>query len=125
MKHLIIGVGILLLCLALCLTVTAILGQYTDRLVGMLEQALEDAREGDWASAGAALQDAEDFWNRHRGFWGVALRHAEVDTVDSFFAQLTVHVKTGSEDFASTCTDLIRQIHHLEQSERPAYYNIL
>lgn len=125
MKHLFIGIGILLLCLALCLTVNAILGRYTQHVEELLVQSLEAAQGDDWEAADAALSQARDFWNHHRGFWGVALRHAEVDTVDSFFAQLTVHVQSGSDDFASTCADLLRQIRHLCRSEQPAYYNIL
>ena len=125
MKHLFIGIGILLLCLALCLTVTVILDRHTESAADLLEEALEEADHGSWESAAATVSKARTFWDDHRGFWGVALRHAEVDSVDSAFAQLTVHVNSRSEDFAATCADLIRQIRHLYHSEQPAYYNIL
>lgn len=125
MKHLLIGIGILLLCLALCLTVSAILERNTETVAVLLEQALEEARRGSWEAAAASVLEARAFWDDHRGFWGVALRHAEVDSADSSFAQLTVHVQNGSEEFEAACTDLIRQIRHLLRSEQPAYYNIL
>ncbi len=125
MKHLLIGIGILLLCLALCLTVSAVLHRYTEQVAVLLEQALEEAGSGDWQSAGSFLSEAQAFWESHRGFWGVALRHAEVDAADSTLTQLAVHVRSRSEDFAVTCADLIRQIRHLARSEWPAYYNIL
>ena len=125
MKHLIIGIGILLLCLALCLTVTAVLDRCTGRAAELLETSLAAGRAGNWDAAGAALSEARDYWYRRRGFWGVALRHGEVDAVESLFAQLTVQARGGSEDFFVSCADLIRQIRHLCRSEYPAYYNIL
>ena len=125
MKHLILGIGILLLCLILCLTVTAVLNRYTEQVGSLLEQSLAQAGKGNWEAANGLLSDARDFWSRHRGFWGVALRHAEVDTVDSSFAQLSLHASNGSEDFAPACADLIQQIRHLYRSELPSYYNIL
>ena len=100
MKHLILGIGILLLCLALCLTVNAVLGRYTEHMAGLLEEALDAGRGGDWDEAGSQLEEAAEFWRRHQGFWGVALRHGEVDTADSDLAQLTVLVQTGHEDFS-------------------------
>lgn len=125
MKHLVIGIGILLLCLVLCLTVSAILGRYTDHVTGLLEETLDAGQNGDWDDAGEALDAAWEFWNGQRGFFGVALRHAEVDAVDGAFSQLRIHVRSGSEDFAATCADLIQQIRHLFRSELPSYYNIL
>ena len=125
MKHLLIGIGILLLCLALCLTVSAVLHRYTEQVAVLLEQSLEEAESGNWQSASRCLADAQAFWESHRGFWGVALRHAEVDAADSTLTQLAVQLRSRSEDFAVTCADLIRQIRHLARSEWPAYYNIL
>ena len=112
MKHLATGVVILLLCLAICFTSLAVLDRWTTHATSQLEQALE-------------MADRE-YWRRRRGFFGMVLRHTEADQVNSTFRQLVEYAQNGcAEEFEPTCADLIEQINHLCDMEKPYYYNVL
>ena len=126
MKHLATGVVILLLCLALCFTSLAVLDRWTTHATSQLEQALELADREYFDEAEALVTETWEFWRRRRGFFGMVLRHAEADQVNSTFRQLVEYAQNGcSEEFEPTCADLIEQINHLCDMEKPYYYNVL
>ena len=126
MRYFYIGLAILLLCLALCFTVTAVLDHYTEEAASLLEQAAERADRGDFQAAAQLVARTRDFWEQHHGFFGIALRHAESDTINSTFRELLEYAENEcTEEFEPTCADLIAQIRHLSDMEKPYYYNIL
>ena len=126
MKHLATGVVILLLCLAICFTSLAVLDRWTTHATSQLEQALELADREYFDEAEALVTETWEFWRRRRGFFGMVLRHAEADQVNSTFRQLVEYAQNGcSEEFEPTCADLIEQINHLCDMEKPYYYNVL
>lgn len=126
MKYLYLGAGILALGLALCIVSTAALGRQTDRAAALLDQALEAADRGDFDAAEVRTRRAMDLWERHKGFFGMILRHDEADQVTSTFRALAEYAKNHcAEEFSPTCAQLLAQIRHLSEMEAPHYYNIL
>ena len=95
MKHLATGVVILLLCLAICFTSLAVLDRWTTHATSQLEQALELADREYFDEAEALVTETWEFWRRRRGFFGMVLRHAEADQVNSTFRQLVEYAQNG------------------------------
>lgn len=85
-----------------------------------MEQAAERADRRDFQAAAQLVARTRDFWERHHGFFGIALRHAESDTINSTFRELLEYAENEcTEEFEPTCADLIAQIRHLSDMEKP------
>ena len=126
MKPLAVGAGILLACLALCIGMLALLDHYTGEAAGQLEEARRLANAGQFDEATAAVEAVWAQWQERRGFFGIVLRHDEADQVHTTFRQLVEYGRNGTvEEFEPTCADLIEQIRHLSDMEKPRYYNVL
>ncbi|MCI8525211.1 MAG: DUF4363 family protein [Oscillospiraceae bacterium] len=126
MKFLYWGVGILALCLVLCLVTTSVLSQDAETAATILEKARGAAEAGDFDAAARLTAQAKEFWESRRGFFGMVLRHAEADQVNSAFRALLAYAENRcTEEFEPTCAELIEQIRHLSEMEAPHYYNIL
>jgi hypothetical protein len=126
MKHLYIGFGILLLCLALCCVSIFVLGHTVERTTNLLQQALELGDQEYFDQAQSLTEEAMALWNAHRGFFGVILRHDEADEVNAAFQELQEYVQNECiEEFEPSCARLIEQIRHIADMERPLYYNVL
>lgn len=120
------GVGILLLCLALCIVSTSLLSRDTQTAAAILQEAQNAAEAGDFVSAARLTGQAREFWESRRGFFGMVVRHAEADQINTTFRALQSYAEQGVRgEFAPTCAGLIEQIRHLAEMEAPHYYNIL
>ena len=125
-KYLLTGVGILLLCLLLCMAVISVLNSYTAYALSLLEQAQDAARQGEFSVAEDCVSGTLAFWEDHRGFFGVVVRHAEADQINTTFHALREAARMESaEEFLPACADLMEQIRHLSDMEQPRYANIL
>lgn len=126
MKYLYIGIALLVLCLALCITTTAVLASYTEQAVALLEDAQEQADSGNFHEAEQLVRKTMNFWKERHGFLGTILRHAEADDINATFYELVEYAQNGCiEEFEPSCAKLIEQINHLTDMEKPHYYNIL
>ena len=125
MKFLYIGLALLLACLVFCISTTVALDHYTSQASQQLETALELSQAGDLSTALKLVAEAQALWDRHHGFWGVILRHAEADEINAVFQELVAYARNNcKEEFEPTCANLIERIHHLSDMEKPYYYNI-
>lgn len=126
MKHLLMGVSILLLCLGLCIVSISVLDRWTTHAVTQLDRAMALADQELFDEAELLVNETWEFWRKRRGFFGMVLRHAESDQVNSTFRQLVEYAQNGcTEEFEPTCADLMEQINHLCNMEKPYYYNVL
>ena len=126
MTHFYVGLGILLLCLALCTVSVCVLQGAAEQTTALLEQAMELGNQQRFDEAEPLTDRALELWNAHRGFFGVILRHDEADEVNAAFEELQEYARNGCvEEFEPTCARLIEQIHHIADMELPLYYNVL
>lgn len=125
MRPLIVGAALLALCLALCAGAVTLLGRYTEEAAEALESAQAMADRGDYRGAAEQVRAAWETWEGRRGFCGVVLRHAEADTVHAGFRRLLSYGENAvEEEFQPACAELIAQLRHLAEAERPHYYNV-
>lgn len=126
MKYLYVGIAILALCLALCVTTTCMLTRYTKEASQMLEEAQTHAAQAQYDAATRLVSQSNKLWKRHHGFFGIILRHDEADDVNAMYQRLLAYAEEeSSEEFLPTCAELIQRIHHLADMELPHYYNVL
>ncbi len=126
MRTLGVGIGILAICLALCLGTTFLLDRYTEQAAAQLEQAKLFGEAGEYEEAVRWVDLAISDWEARKGFFGMALRHDELDRVVQTLQELHVYAEDGcAEEFGPTCAGLIEQIRHISDMEKPYFYNVL
>ena len=126
MKHFYVGLGILVLCLALCTVSICILSRTAEQTTVLLEQAMELGNQRRFDEVEPLTDQAMALWSGHQGFFGIILRHDEADEVNATFEELQEYVRNSCvEKFEPTCARLIEQIRHIADMELPLYYNVL
>ena len=126
MKHTLLAVGILLLCIAfsVCSAVCVIRG--CEQTSDALRQSLRAVEAGDLESAAEFLRHADAIWDRREPFFGIVLRHEEADEVLTSLAELEQYVQIGDlDDYRAVCARLLTAIGHLREMELPKVSNIL
>ena len=126
MKHTLLAVGILLLCIAfsVCSAVCVIRG--CEQTSDALRQSLRAVEADDLEAAADCLHQADACWHRLEPFFGVVLRHEEADEVLTSLAELEQYVQIGDlDDYRAVCARLITAIGHLREMELPTVSNIL
>lgn len=126
MKYLYTGVGILLGCLILCLTVTGALDRALAQTASELEQARLLGEAGELGQAAQWVDRAAAGWEGRKGFLGIVLRHDELDKAVGAFRKLRICAANGdAEEFVPECAELIETLGQVAEREKPYYYNVL
>ncbi len=126
MKYLYAALAILLACLILCIAVVGRLDRYTARAVETLERAQASGTSGDFGEAARQVDEAIALWEEKKGFFGMALRHNDLDEITASFCELRAYAGGANEDeFVPACAGLIARIRHISEMEKPYYYNVL
>ena len=119
MKHLILGIAVLVLLLALCLGAD----RTAEQVCSLLEAAWSSETLDEAAGQVAA---AHRIWEKNRGISASLVDHERLEDVDEGFSDLQAWLQLGEEsEFARTCLSLVKQIRAMAESEKPYYYNIL
>ena len=123
MKRIWIGVGLLVLLLALGLTVMFV----TDRQLGTVSETLQKASETqNWDEAVSLAQTAQQDWKHHWHLMAALADHTDIDTIDGIFARLEVYQQRRAEsDHAAACAQLSEAIRDLEENHRLTWWNLL
>ena len=86
MRHILLSCVILLLALAFCLFSMLHVRDICRKTLDLLSSAQTAAERNDFETCRASMQDAALHWKRYERYFGLALRHEEVDDVISRFA---------------------------------------
>ena len=125
MKYCCIGLILLLSMLAFCIFSTAFICTYTQETTAYLEKGFQLAEQENFQDATKQIEEAFHTWYSHHGFFGIVLRHAESDEVNSYFQSVLQYAKNeNSEEFFGACAQLMASIEHVANMELPHYYNI-
>ncbi len=121
-----LGVGLLVVLLAL-----GIVGQITmDTLhtdtIALLEQAALSAQNEDWGQAIPLAQQAQDRWQRSYTVTAAVADHSPMDDVDKLYAELQVYAQAqDAAHFAATCTQLARMTQAVSEAHSFNLRNLL
>ena len=98
----------------------------TDLLVTWLQQAEQEADEGQTSQAVRLTEDAHTEWQRVDQWFGVVLRMGDTDEVDKAFRQTLEFLQAGEEpEYRSANAVLIEGLLHLAEVEQVHWGNIL
>ncbi len=126
MKQFWMGVGILLVLLALGLGSTLWMGHVHRDLAQDLEEASLAALGEDWALAQNILSQCRIRWQACRGAVAAGASHEPIEQIDSLYAQLALYLdRRDSMGFALCCTTLQYQTQALGEAQAINWRNLL
>ena len=126
MKRLWIGLGILLLLLALGIGVTKGMETIHTPICEQLRRAEAAAAEQDWAEADALSDAARQRWQTWHRFTAAFADHVPMDEIDSLFAELAVYARARDKDhFCAICAQLSQLVRAMAESHSPTWWNLL
>ena len=126
MKHLWIGISLLL-----CLLVAGFFSSYGVQqvqkpLTAQLEQAAEASFREDWDRAEELFAAARTRWEQYRKFLAAFVEHEPMEQIDSLFRELALYQK--AKDFvlfAGVCRRLSQLTEAIGEAHRLSWWNLL
>lgn len=113
-----IGVGLLLLLLAVCVLSQVRMGAIQKPIAAAVDRAQSLAARGDWTRAGAAVADARRAWEKNRTFVAALADHQPLEDIECLFEMLETYADQRDEaEFRSACADLARRILAVKEAQ--------
>lgn len=126
MNRLWIGIGILVVLLAMGITMLCISWDFYEDFSADLEQAGELALAGNWQAAGEKAEKSREKWEQYRRFWSASTDHEPVEQMQKLFSQLEIYQKRQlAVDFAAVCRDLVHLAEAVDEFHSLRWWSIL
>ncbi len=126
MNRLWIGIGILVILLAMGIGMLCISRNFYEEFADGLEQAGELALAGNWSAAGEKAAQSKEKWERYRRFWSSFSDHEPVEQMQALFSQLELYKERQREvDFAAVCRNLVHLAEAIDESHSLRWWSIL
>ena len=126
MGRLFLGIGLLLLLLALGIWVAVAMNDLHTPVTDMLETAAQQAMAGDLEQGISLARQAKDHWSYHWRRTASVSDHTPMDEIDGLFAQMDVYAQTGMvTEFAAYCTRLAELIDCISDAHSLTWWNLL
>lgn len=123
MKHLYLGLGILVVLLILGLLGLFLLTHNLEQAALALDQAYAQAMKGRNQEAREAALYARSRWESLYGLTASLVDHGPLDEVNRAFAEL--ESQEDPKELAKNCRVLSCLVRGIARREKPLYYNIL
>ena len=125
MKKLWIGIGILLVLLALGIASSMVTRHVHGDLADRLEQAASLSPQ-DWDSANALADSARASWEQHQHWIAALVDHEPLEEISGLFDQLALSQRSHDPiEFAAVCLQIASICTMLEESHSPYWWNLL
>lgn len=126
MNRLWIGVGILVILLAMGIGLLCGSRVFFEELSQEVEQAGELALSGNWEAAGKKASQSKVRWEQWRKFWSSFTDHEPVEQMQALFSQLELYEKQKLEvDFAAVCRNLAHTAEAIDESHSLRWWSVL
>ena len=126
MNRLWLGLGILVLFLALSLWCGWVMGTFHADLAQQMEEASQTALAGDLEKAVATADRVQQRWQAHWKGTAALADHAPMEEIESLFAQLEAYGQASrAADFAAYSARLSRLLHATGEAHVPVWWNLL
>lgn len=122
MKHFWFALALLAALVGTALLANGRLAKENDAITAPLMQALEASCAGNDALAADLAKEAAARWDAALPCFSSLLGHAELDAVSIGFARLC---DTEGAAFRAQCLELLTQLRHLRELDRPTPENVL
>ena len=126
MSRLWIGIGILVILLAMGIGLLWGSGMFFEELSQEVEQAGELALSGNWEAAAKKASQSKARWEQWRKFWASFTDHEPVEQMQALFSQLELYEKQKLEvDFAAVCRNLAHTAEAIDESHSLRWWSVL
>ena len=126
MGRLWIGIGILVILLAMGIGLLLGSGVFFEDLSQDLEQAGELALAGNWQAAGEKAEKSREKWEQYHRFWASFTDHEPVEQMQALFSQLELYRARQLEvDFAAVCRNLVHVAEAIDESHSLRWWSVL
>ena len=126
MGRLWIGIGILVVLLAMGIGLLWGSGVYFEELSQDLEQAGELALAGNWQAAEEKAEKGREKWEQYRRFWASFTDHEPVEQMQNLFSQLDLYEAQQLEvDFAAVCRNLVHLAEAIDEAHGLKWWSVL
>lgn len=113
-----IGVGLLIVLLAVCVLSQLRMGAIQKPIAAQVDRAQTLAAQEDWPAAGAAVAEARQEWERSRTFVSALADHQPLEDIECLFAMLEAYAREQDEtEFQAACADLSRRILAVKEAQ--------
>ena len=124
MRRLWIGVGFLIVMLAVAIVLTVLFDRIHTPLAEDLQEAAQLAMAQDWEKATALTQRARADWKRYREFIAAVADHEPLEKMEYLLDQLQVYAKLHrTADFSATCVELAALADAMLESQSLTWWN--
>ena len=121
-----LGLGILIIFLALGFVVAEAMDSAHIPTEKLLEQAAEKTLQGEFEQAVALGAEAKSRWDRQWNGTATVADHSPMDDVDALFAEMEIYAKAEEKPhFAACCQELARRVQAVATAHRFSWWNIL
>lgn len=121
-----LGLGILLLFLALGLLTNYSLARIHQPVTEGFSQAAREALAGNLTEGIALARQAEHRWLRYRSVTASVADHTPMDEIEGLLAEMNVFAAAeDAEHFAACCAQLATLTQAIADAHNPAFENIL
>ena len=126
MKRLWIGVGFLIVMLAIAIALSVLFDRIHTPLSGDMEEAAASAMAQDWEKATALTQQARADWMAYRELIAAVADHEPLEKMEYLLDQLQVYAQLRrTADFAATCVELSALAEAMLESQSLIWWNFL
>lgn len=126
MGRLWIGIGILVILLAMGILLLWGSGVFFEELSQDLEKAGELALAGNWQAAGEKAEKSREKWEQYHRFWASFTDHEPVEQMQALFSQLELYRARQLEvDFAAVCRNLVHLAEAIDESHSLRWWSVL
>lgn len=119
-----IGIGLLLLLLALGIEAQIAMDTLHAPAAAQLDAASQAALQGDTEASRAMADEAAARWQKYWRFTAILADHGPMEDVDSLLAQLPAMAEDPAQ-FAAACAELSRRITAIADAHRWSWWNLL
>lgn len=126
MKRLWVGVGFLIVMLAVGICLTLLFDGIHSPLSEDMLEASRLAMEGAWEKASALTQQARAEWKEYRKLIAAVADHEPLEKMEYLLDQLSVYAQLHrTADFSATCVELAALADAMLESQSLSWWNFL
>jgi len=126
LKRVWFAAALLLLLAGSGILVSGTIGRLVDHSMSLINDAEALVRQDNFKAAGTVCAEAADHWKGHNKTFSAFLRHDETDAVEISIARLQVFADIGDkDDFLALCVELLEELRHIRDMEKPLPWNIM
>ncbi len=126
MKRLWIGLGLLLVLLAIGLGLLFFSQHFFDSFSANLEEAAELAMEKNWPAATEKAEKSRAMWQRCYQFFSAISDHEPIEAVQELFSRLELYAREQMYmEFSTVCKSLAKLADAINESHNLRWWSIL